>query len=95
MKKLCHEILLLNEHKIEILKYLESRIKIVAPNVCEIIGPKVTSKLVSTVGGIAELAKIPASNIQVLGSEKKALNGLSAAQAGIHRGYLNELEMVK
>ena len=49
----------------------------------------------SAAGGISELSKIPASNIQVIGSEKKALNGMSAAQAGIHRGFLNELEMVK
>mmetsp|Transcript_1977 Transcript_1977/g.2942 ORF Transcript_1977/g.2942 Transcript_1977/m.2942 type:complete len:128 (+) Transcript_1977:828-1211(+) len=38
---------------------------------------------------------MPAGNIQVMGAERKALGGLSAAQAGIHRGYLAELEMVK
>lgn len=95
MLSLCYEIVLLNDKKMQILQYLESRIRIVAPNICEIIGPKITSKLVSTAGGINELAKIPASNIQVIGSEKKALNGLSAAHAGIHRGFLSELEMVK
>ena len=51
--------------------------------------------MVSAAGSIDELARIPACNIQVLGSERKFLNGMSAAQAGIHRGYLNELEMVK
>lgn len=51
--------------------------------------------LVSAAGGIQELGKMPASNIIVMGAEKRALNGLSAATAGIHRGYLNELEMVK
>jgi U4/U6 small nuclear ribonucleoprotein PRP31 len=68
---------------------------IIAPNVTEIIGPKVTSKLVSAAGGIEELSRIPACNVLVIGSERKALNGLSAAQAGIHRGYLYDLEMVK
>jgi len=67
---------------------------IVAPNVTEIIGPKVTSKLLSAAGGIEELARIPACNLLVIGSEWKALNGMSAAQAGIHRGFLNDLEMV-
>lgn len=76
------------------LLYLEKTVKSVAPNVCEIIGPKVAAKLVSTAGGITELSRIPASNIQVLGQEKKALNGLSAAKAGIHRGHLGELDMV-
>ena len=63
METLCAEILMLNDKKIEILKYLESRITIVAPNLCEIIGPKVTSKLISAAGGIRELSRIPASNI--------------------------------
>ena len=35
----------------------------VAPNICEIIGPKIASKLISAAGGVGELAKIPASNI--------------------------------
>ena len=38
--------------KIKLLLYLESRMHLVAPNVCEIIGPKVTSKLISAAGGI-------------------------------------------
>ena len=38
---------------------------------------------------------MPASNILVVGRERKALNGMSAATAGIHRGYLADLEMVK
>lgn len=76
------------------LYYLESKMAGVAPNICEIIGPKVTSKLVSAVGGIDELSKIPACNLLVIGSEKRALNGLSSANANIHRGYLNELDMV-
>ena len=61
------------------LLYLEARMVSVAPNVCEIIGPKVTSKLVSAAGGIDELAKIPSCNLLVLGAEKRALSGLSAA----------------
>jgi nucleolar protein 56 len=51
----------------DFLRYLESTVRIVAPNVTEIIGPKVASKLIALAGGIQELAKIPASNIQVLG----------------------------
>jgi U4/U6 small nuclear ribonucleoprotein PRP31 len=95
LKQLIGEILQLSAYKMDLLLYLESTIRNVAPNVCEIIGPKIASKLVSAAGGIAELAKIPACNIQVLGQEKKALNGMSAANAGIHRGHLGELEMVR
>ena len=79
----------------EMLLFLESTMTVIAPNVCEIIGAKCTSKLISAAGGIVELSKIPASNILVIGAEKKVLNGLSAANAGIHRGFLSELDMVK
>ena len=67
MKAMIRDILKLSDHKIEMLLYLEKTVKSVAPNVCEIIGPKVAAKLVSTAGGITELSRIPASNIQVLG----------------------------
>ena len=43
LQKLCEEIIVLNDKKMELLKYLESRMSLVAPNVCEIIGPKVAS----------------------------------------------------
>ena len=95
LKSVCQRIIELNGYRLDLLRYLEARMALVAPNVCEIIGPKVTSLLVSAAGGIQELSRIPACNILVLGAEKRALNGLSAATAGIHRGYLNELEMVK
>ena len=68
---------------------------IIAPNVTQIIGPKATSMLVSSAGGIVELSRIPAGNILVIGSERKALGGMSAQDAGIHRGHLSDLEMVK
>lgn len=77
------------------LLFLESAMTDVAPNVTAIIGPNCTSKLISAAGGVVELSKMPACNIMVVGREKKALNGMSAATAGIHRGYLAELEMVK
>lgn len=77
--RLCKQILELFDFKMEMLFYIESKMAKVAPNVCEIIGPKVTSKLVSAVGGIEELSRIPACNLLVIGAEKRALNGLSSA----------------
>ena len=63
VEKLCKEIVLLDKNKIDILLYLEAKMHKVAPNICEIIGPKIASKLISAAGGVGELAKIPASNI--------------------------------
>ena len=66
-QEICEHILKSHSSKMTLLLYLESRMSIIAPNVCEIIGPKVTSRLISSAGGIEELARIPAGNLQVLG----------------------------
>lgn len=75
------------------LSYIESRMNLIAPNVSAVNGTRVTAKLIAAAGGIHELARIPACNIQVLGSQKKALNGLSTANAQLHRGYLQEVDV--
>jgi U4/U6 small nuclear ribonucleoprotein PRP31 len=77
------------------LDFLERKMHIIAPNTLAIVGPTVCSKLISSAGGIIELSRTPACNIQVLGSQKKALHGFSTASAQLHRGHLGELDMVK
>jgi U4/U6 small nuclear ribonucleoprotein PRP31 len=73
------EILQLENSKQRMLTYLERRMTLIAPNVSAIVGTRVASKLIASAGGIQELSRIPACNIQVLGSQKKALNGMSTA----------------
>ena len=85
----------LDEYKQTMIKYLEQKMSQIAPNTCEILGSSLTSKMVASAGGIVELSKMPACNIQVLGSQKKALNGLSTQTASLHRGHLQEMEMVQ
>jgi U4/U6 small nuclear ribonucleoprotein PRP31 len=79
--KLADEILDLDTSKQTMLNYLERRMNLIAPNVSAIVGTRVASKLIASAGGIQELSKIPACNVQVIGAQKKALNGLSTAQA--------------
>ena len=75
------------------LNYLENRMTLIAPNVSAINGTRVTAKLIASAGGIHELARIPACNIQVIGSQKKVLNGLSTASAQLHRGHLQHVDI--
>jgi len=53
--------------------------KSIAPNTVELIGATVCAKLIASVGGLLELSLTPACNIQVLGSDRKVLNGFSTA----------------
>lgn len=41
----------------------------IAPNCCQIIGPLITARLIALAGGMDNLAKMPASTIQILGAE--------------------------
>ena len=91
--KHCEDVVSLDHDKSRMLNYLESRMALIAPNVSAINGTRVTAKLIAAAGGIQELARIPACNIQVLGAQKKALNGLSTASAQLHRGYLQEVDI--
>lgn len=41
---------------------------LIAPNLSAIVGTAVAAKLIASAGGIVELSKIPACNIQMLGA---------------------------
>ena len=90
----CNALLRLDEYKGRMLAYLEGQMGSIAPNLSQIVGPAVAAKLIAAAGGVNELAKMPACNVQVLGAQRKELHGLSTRNS-IHRGYLNECEMVK
>ncbi len=49
---------------------IEKQMVILAPNICSLIGPLLSARLVSSAGSLEKLAKLPASSIQILGAEK-------------------------
>jgi len=57
-------------------EYLSQRMNAVAPNLSALIGDIVGSKLISHAGGLTNLAKYPASTIQILGAEKALFRAL-------------------
>ena len=73
-------ILKLDEKKLTVLKFVSSRMGMIAPNVSALVGSELTAKLIGLVGGIKALANIPSCNIQVLGSTKKNSSFLGSFQ---------------
>lgn len=57
-------------------QYIDGAMKETAPNVRELAGSMLGAKLIALAGGIASLAKLPASTIQVLGAEKALFRSL-------------------
>ncbi len=76
VKSFAELILRLYEIRGDLTDYLEQVMKEVAPNVTELVGPLLGARLLSLAGSLEDLAKLPASTIQVLGAEKALFRAL-------------------
>lgn len=69
-------LLTLYEMRSDLTDYIEQVMKEVAPNITELVGPLLGARLLSLAGSLEDLAKLPASTIQVLGAEKALFRAL-------------------
>jgi U4/U6 small nuclear ribonucleoprotein PRP31 len=90
----CDAIIELEEGKRCIYEYIESRMFFIAPNLSTLIGTAIAARLMAIAGGLAELSKIPACNLQVLGARKKTLDGFARTSADMHMGLLSFTALV-
>jgi len=60
----------------ELSTYLRSKMSVVAPNLAVLIGDTVGARLISHAGSLTNLAKCPASTVQILGAEKALFRAL-------------------
>jgi len=56
--------------------YLKAKMDLVAPNLCALIGEIIGARLISHAGSLTNLAKYPASTVQILGAEKALFRAL-------------------
>jgi len=91
----CDMALELNDLKLKIYEYVESRMAFIAPNVSAIVGSATAAKLMGIAGGLTRLSKMPACNIQVLGAQKKTLSGFSQVTALPHTGFVYYCDLVQ
>merc|ERR1712072_1583377 len=56
--------------------YLKAKMDVVAPNLATLIGETVGARLISHAGSLTNLAKYPASTVQILGAEKALFRAL-------------------
>ena len=73
----------------------ETKLLAIAPNLCALVGKACAAKMVAAAGGLEELSKTPACNIQAMGSSKKNLLGASKLGKNLYHGFFGELEAVK
>ncbi len=78
LRETAHKIELLKELKEQMIRYTEELAKEVCPNLCYLLGPALSAKLIAHAKSVQRLALMPASTIQVLGAEKALFKHLRA-----------------
>lgn len=73
---MCEKALNLYQFRTEMQSYLKDKMDNVAPNLTTLVGENVGAKLISHSGSLSNLAKYPASTVQILGAEKALFRAL-------------------
>jgi len=66
----------LANYKNNLQTYLGQRMHNISPNVTSLVGPRMGAQLITAAGSLTNLAKAPASTVQLLGSEKALFNAM-------------------
>ncbi|MEM3623583.1 MAG: C/D box methylation guide ribonucleoprotein complex aNOP56 subunit [Candidatus Bathyarchaeia archaeon] len=76
IQALCRNVLGLYQLRQTLENYLDTAMEEVAPNTKALVGSLLGARLIALSGGLTNLAKMPASTIQVLGAEKALFRSL-------------------
>lgn len=78
IRSFTEKVIHLTDYRQNLLHYLVSRMNNVAPNLSTLIGETVGARLISKAGSLTNLAKYPASTLQILGAEKALFRALKS-----------------
>ncbi|CAK9781716.1 putative pre-rRNA processing protein [Cutaneotrichosporon oleaginosum] len=76
INSLCDQVISITEYRTQLSEYLSNRMKAIAPNLTALVGELVGARLISHAGSLMNLAKFPASTVQILGAEKALFRAL-------------------
>ena len=76
MLMLCEQVIALSEYRSQLWDYLKNRMQAIAPNLSVMVGELVGARLIAHAGSLMNLAKQPASTVQILGAEKALFRAL-------------------
>jgi nucleolar protein 56 len=88
IQELCRATLALSELRQELENYIDAALSEVAPNTQALAGSLLSARLIALAGGLDDLAKMPASTIQVLGAEKALFRALKTGSRPPKHGLL-------
>lgn len=76
IQALAEQVVGFTEYRAQLSGYLSARMAAIAPNLTTLVGDLVGARLIAHAGSLMNLAKSPASTIQILGAEKALFRAL-------------------
>ncbi len=94
LRSLCKDTLDLFRYREKAETYVDAVMKQAAPNATSLLGPLLIARLMSIAGGLENLAKMPASTMQVLGAEKALFRSLKTGARPPKHGVIFQYESI-
>jgi len=91
---LCEQIIQISDYRMTLYDYLKNRMQAIAPNLTILVGELVGARLIAHAGSLINLAKHPASTVQILGSEKALFRALKTKHDTPKYGLIYHASMV-
>merc|ERR1712117_505957 len=94
IKHLCGQVVEIQEYREQLWSYLKNRMIAIAPNLTTLVGELVGARLISHAGSLMNLAKHPASTVQILGAEKALFKALKTKHDTPKYGLIYHAQLV-
>jgi nucleolar protein 58 len=91
---LAEQVVSLSEYRAQLYDYLKSRMNAIAPNLTVLVGELVGARLIAHAGSLVNLAKHPASTVQILGAEKALFRALKTKKETPKYGLIYHASLV-
>ncbi|KAL6062053.1 Ribosomal RNA processing protein 1 A [Balamuthia mandrillaris] len=92
--ELCNQVIDIHEYREQLFEYLKNRMQAIAPNLSVMVGELVGARLIAHAGSLINLAKYPASTVQILGAEKALFRALKTKHETPKYGLIYHASLV-
>ena len=94
IEALCKNAMELHEYRAQLFEYLKNRMMAIAPNLTILVGELVGARMISHAGSLLNLAKHPASTVQILGAEKALFRALKTKHDTPKYGLIYHAQLI-
>jgi len=94
ISELCDQVVSIHSYREQLFEYLKNRMHAIAPNLTLLVGELVGARLIAHAGSLMNLAKYPASTVQILGAEKALFRALKTKHDTPKYGLLYHASLV-